>query len=243
MRFIDDFAYNNRLRKIDPAYKAGLVGLILLVCILAPTPFVGLAATCIAFLLAVGPAAIPVKVFGKILLAEFTFFILATVGVAVSITIASPLDVNPWAVRAGPLWISSSPAMLQNALLIVTRVMGCASAMNFLALTTPMVEVIQLLRRLRVPDLIIDLMTLMYRFIFVLLDSLNQMVLAQEVRLGFNGWRNSLRSVAQIAANLFIDAFRRSQRLQTALEGRGWEDALRVLPQEYERPSWPWRVH
>jgi len=234
MRFIDTFAYNNRLRKIDPAYKAGLVGLILVVCVLASTPYVGLAATCISFLLAVGVAGIPVKVFGKVLLAEFTFFALATVGVAVSITITNPLSVNPWAVQIGPLWFSSSLAMRQNTLLIITRVMGCASAMNFLALTTPIVEIIALLRRLRFPEILLDLMTLMYRYIFVLLESLERMVLAQEVRMGFNGWRRSINSAAQIGANLFVEAFRRSKNLEIALQGRGWDGSLRVLPQEYE---------
>jgi cobalt/nickel transport system permease protein len=234
MHFIDDFAYNNRLRKIDPAFKAGLVGVILAVCILAGVPHVGLASTLVITLLAVGPAAIPLKVFGRVLLAEFAFFLLATVGVAVSITITSPLSINPWAIQIGPLWFSSSPAMLENALLIITRVMGCASAMNFLALTTPMVEVIGLLRRLRVPELILDLMTLMYRYIFVLLESLDRMVLAQEVRMGFNGWRRSFNSAGQIGANLFIEAFRRSKKLEIALQGRGWDGSLRVLPQEYE---------
>ena len=235
MHLIDNYAYGNRLRKIDPAFKVGLASLILIVCLLSTSPYTGLVATIGIFSLTVGPAAIPAKVFGRVLLAEFTFFILATAGIAVSITTASPLSVNPWVLRIGSLWFSTSSVMLQNALLVISRVMGGAAAMNFLALTTPMVEVIGLLRRLRVPELLIDLMTLMYRFIFVLLESLERMVLAQEMRMGFNGWRRSLNSAGQIGANLFVEAFRRSQKLETALQGRCWDGTLRVLPQKYER--------
>ncbi len=242
MHFIDSYAYNNRLRKIDPAFKAGLAGLFLIICLLSTSPYVDLIAIIGIFALVVRLAGIPAKVFEQVLFAEFSFFVLTTAGVAVSITTISPLSINPWALHIGPLWFSTSSALLQNALLIISRVMGCAAAMNFLALTTPMVDVMNLLRRLRMPELLVDLMALMYRFIFVLLESLKRMVLAREVRMGFSGWRNSFESAAQIGANLFIEAFRRSRRLESALEGRCWDGSLHVLSQEYEGLVWPWKM-
>ncbi len=66
--------------------------------------------------------------------------------------------------------------------------------------------------------------------------------MAQEVRLGFNGWRQSMQSVGDIAANLFIEAFRKSQKLETSLEGRLWEGSFRVLPQDYETIQSPWHT-
>jgi cobalt/nickel transport system permease protein len=119
---------------------------------------------------------------------------------------------------------------------LVSRALACATALNFLALTTPVVDLIDLGRRLHIPELLIDMMTLIYRFVFALLDSLEQMRLAQESRLGYANSRTAMRSAALIASNLFMDTFRRSQRLQVALEGRCYEGTLRVLPSLRLRP-------
>lgn len=74
------------------------------------------------------------------------------------------------------------------------------------------------------------------RFVFVLLDSLERMTQAHEVRLGFANRHAALRSAALIGANLFIEAFRRSQRLELALRSRAWSGSLRVLPRAYTHP-------
>jgi cobalt/nickel transport system permease protein len=44
-----------------------------------------------------------------------------------------------------------------------------------------------------------------------------------------------MRSIGLLASRLFIDAFQRSQRLQKALESRGYDQELRVLPSQYHR--------
>ena len=49
-------------------------------------------------------------------------------------------------------------------------------------------------------------MTLIYRFIFVLLETAQAMRLAQEARLGYSSWGRWLRSVGMLASNLFLRA-------------------------------------
>ncbi len=236
MHIIDKYAYNNRLRFVDPAEKAILVFVVLLLCLLLNTPLVGVLAVLWMWVLAVWLAKIPFPVLGKILLTEFSFFVLATMGVALSVTFGSPLSVNPWAIKLGPLWFSSSPVLLNTALLILTRVMGGVAAMNFLTLTTPLVDLIELSRRWHVPGILVDLTVLMYRFIFVLLGSLEVMRKAQQSRLGYNTtyWR-AMNSAALLGSRLFIETFQRSRVLQTALESRGYEGGMfQVLAMDYE---------
>lgn len=187
-------------------------------------------------ILSVAWARLPAGFVLRLMLAEGGFLVAGVLGVAVSISTPPSLD----AAALGPFWLNLTPASLYLASMLLARSLSCAVAMNFLALTTPLVDLVDLLRRAHAPDLLIDLMTLIYRFIFTLLDCPDRMVTAQEVRMGFSGWRTSLHSAAQIGANLFIEAFRRSRRLETALEGRGWDgSSLHVLPQEYEHLRWP----
>ncbi len=234
MHIIDLYAYSNRIRRVDPAHKFGLTLLVILLCLLLNEPLVGLLAVVWMMVLAVRLAGLSPRTFGRVLLAEATFLALTTIGVALSVSLADPRGVTPWAVNLGPLWLSTSPQAIVTGLNILLRALGAAAAMNFLALTTPLVDLVELFRRWRVPPEIIDLMTLIYRFIFVLLESLDRMQMAQASRLGYQApYLQAMNNAALLGSRLFIDAFQRSRRLQLALESRGFSGDLRVLPAVY----------
>ena len=239
MEIIDRYAYTNRLRAVDPAYKLALAVLTLVLCLALDSVAVG----CLAILWMAGAAVllarIPGRVFVGVLLAEGAFLVLTTIGVALSVTVKDPAGLALWAWRVGPWWLSSSPERLHLAARLVARALGCASAMNFLSLTTPLVDLIDVARRAHVPSLVIDMMTVIYRFIFVLLDSLERMRTAQESRLGYANFRCGVSSAALLATRLFIETYQRSQRLQTALTSRGYVNELRVLPAVYQND---WRL-
>ncbi|NJO83957.1 MAG: cobalt ECF transporter T component CbiQ [Blastochloris sp.] len=239
MHLIDRYAYNNALRRTDPAQKGGLAVLTILLCLLLDRPTVGLLA--VAWMLALTAlwARVPAFAFGRTLLAEGLFLLLSVVGVALSVSLSQP-DAAPLAWRIGPLWFSTSSDALDLALRLLTRALGCAAALNFLILTTPLTDLIELLRRLRIPETLIELMTLIYRAIFVLLESLERMRIAQDARLGYHDARRAMRSAALLGSQLFLDAYRRSKRLQIALDSRGLDGPLRVLPLDYtfDRRAW-----
>lgn len=236
MHIIDCYAYSNKIRAVDPAQKAGLALVVLLLCLILNHPVVSVLAVAWMWTLAVWQAALPAFVFGRVLLAELFFLSLATVAVALSVSTTSPVDPQAWLLSLGPLRISSSPDALYDASNLVLRALGAASAMNFLALTTPLVDLVELMRRLRFSPVLIDLMAVMYRFIFVLLESLNRMYLAQNSRLGYSSYRRGMMSAGLLGSQLFIDTYRRSRRLQTALDARGYTGGdLRVLPATYYR--------
>jgi cobalt/nickel transport system permease protein len=82
-------------------------------------------------------------------------------------------------------------------------------------------------------------MTLIYRFIFVLLESLDRMYTAQASRLGYATFKRGMLSAALLGSQLFIETYRRSQRLQVALASRGYTGDLRVIPIQYR---YDWRL-
>lgn len=235
MHIIDRYAYNNRIRRVDPAHKVGLAFTVLLLCLLLNEPLVGLATVGWMYWLAVRLAQLPPRAFGRVLLAEATFLVLATLGVIISLSLTDPRAIIPWAWSIGPLWISSSPDALYQGVTLILRALGCAAAMNFLALTTPLVDMLELFRRWRVPPLLVDLMVIIYRFIFVLFDSLDRMHTAQRSRLGYHTtYMRAMNNAALLGSRLFIDAFQRSRRLQLALDSRSYDGGdIRVLPSRY----------
>ncbi len=233
MRLLDRYAYTCAVRRVDPAQKAALALLAVLLCLLLDRPAVGLLAALWMLALTTLWARVPAGVFARVLCAEAVFLALSVLGVALSAGAGTPAALWSW--QIGPLWVGSSPAALELALRLAARALGCASALNFLILTTPLVDLIDLLRRLRVPGTLIDVMTVTYRAIFILLDSMARMYAAQDARLGYRDARRALRSAALLGGGLFLDAYRRARRMQLALECRGMDGPLLVLPALYVR--------
>ncbi len=241
MRVIDRYAFGNALRQIDPAQKGGLALLAIILCLALDRPAVGILALIWMLALTTWWAGVPIRVFSRVLLMEGLFLGLSVVGIALSIGGETPAT-TVFAWRIGALWLSVAPESLTLATHVLTRSLGCVAALNFLILTTPLIDLIDLMRRIRLPEGLIDVMALTYRAIFVLLDSLERMATAQNARLGYATARTAMRSAALLASQLFLDAYRRSQRAQIALESRGFDGALRVLPLTYRRSPRVWQA-
>ncbi|MEM7534228.1 MAG: cobalt ECF transporter T component CbiQ [Chloroflexota bacterium] len=235
MHIVDQYAYGNRLTSVNPAYKAGLALIVILLCLSLNHPLVGLTALVWMAGMTVLWAKVPAHVFAKVLLAEVSFLLLTTVGIAISVSLNAPDLDHFWGRQVGPFWLTTSSASLYQASLLVSRAIGAASALNFLAFTTPLVDIVVLLRWCRLPEALIDVMVIMARFIFVLLDTLTGMVTAQESRLGYHaGYRRGMSNAAHVGARLFVNATQRSQRLETALRSRGYGESIRVITPTYK---------
>jgi cobalt/nickel transport system permease protein len=115
------------------------------------------------------------------------------------------------------------------------KALGAASCLYYLSLSTPLVDILSTLRRLRCPKLLLELMGLMYRSIFVLLETAETMIIAQNSRLGYSDVRTGFRSMSALASTLFIRAYKRSEDLYIALEARGYDGELNVLEEPFKR--------
>ena len=232
MQLIDRYAYATKIRTVDPGHKAALAVLVLTLCLVLDKPAVGFLTALGMWALACLWAATPPLIFARILAAEGVFLALTAAGVALSAGAGSHPS-GMWSVGLGAVWIGADAASLVTAERLVSRALGGAAAMNFLALTTPMVDLLEVARRIRLPALLCDLMTVVYRFTFTLLDSLERMHTAQESRLGYVNLRRGTASAGLLGGQLFLDAYRRSKRLETALQSRAYRGEFRVLPITY----------
>jgi cobalt/nickel transport system permease protein len=116
------------------------------------------------------------------------------------------------------------------------RVAGALSSQFFLVLTTPMTSILLILRKARIPKVLIETSLLIYRYIFVFLEVMETMHTAQELRLGYSGLRKRLRSTSLLIANLFIRTLEQGERTFTAMSARGYDGNIRVL-EDVPRPS------
>jgi cobalt/nickel transport system permease protein len=90
-------------------------------------------------------------------------------------------------------------------------------------ITTPFAQVLTALRWMRVPGILVDTLAMMYRYAFLLHDEFRRMRLAAQSRGGRSSRRREMQVIARIAAQIFLRAFDRSERIYWAMTARGGE--------------------
>jgi cobalt/nickel transport system permease protein len=210
---IDREAHLNRWRRKPLAEKALLaLGMMVLALALKPAVAVLVAFTMTAATL-VGARVSP-RLWLGCMAAPLGFL---TVGV---VTLSLRIDAHG---------IALAPAGFVEAGALIARSVAGLTCMLFLALTTPASDLVGGLGSLGLPSEIVDLALLMYRFVFILGDSVVAMNAAQAARLGHTTARRRLTCAGLIAANLLPRALDRARRMEIALASRGWRGELRVL--------------
>jgi cobalt/nickel transport system permease protein len=231
---IDAYAYANRWRWVHPAEKIIFAALTIALCLASGAPLVCLLGLGMATLAVTRGAGIPLRAYWHFLRLPFGFIIAGVLTMAVvAVPGGGPDTLVAWPM--GPWHIGVTSASLAQAARVLAVSVASVGCTLFLALTTPMVDISDQLRRWHVPALFVELMLLVYRFIFVLLETAQAMHLAQESRMGYSTWGRSLRSVAMLASNLYLRSHARASALVTALSARGYTGELRVLQ---PRPEW-----
>ena len=145
-----------------------------------------------------------------------------------AVVAAIPVGDSLWGFTADGLWLGGR---------IFCKALGAVGCMYFLALNTPVTDLTMALGKLHVPKLLVELMELIYRFIFVLAETAANIRTAQDSRLGYRGFRRSVSSLGMLASMVFLRAWRKAERIYTALESRGYTGSLTTLNDAY-RPGW-----
>lgn len=126
-----------------------------------------------------------------------------------------------------------APEMLPQVEAIAARALAALAALLSLVLTTPLPDLIGLLRRLRTPEILLDLMVLCYRMLFVFSATTRDIVSAQDARLGYSTRRRGLRSLGQLIASLSLGIWLRARALHRAALARNGDGPLRFLTPVY----------
>ena len=116
------------------------------------------------------------------------------------------------------------------------RVAGGLSTQVFLVLTTPVTSILLILRKARIPQVLVETSLLIYRYIFVFVEVMETMHTAQELRLGYSGLIKRLRSTSLLIGSLFIRTLEQGERTFTAMNARGYDGNIRVL-EDLPKPS------
>lgn len=216
---IEQAAYGNRWRRVNPAAKGTFALAGLLAAFAAPTPpAAALIAALLAGVVCLGAGVAP-GLYLRAAAPAVGFLALS----ALTLLVALDADLSwRWAPEAWPRVAELS-----------ARSLASLAALLGLVLTTPLPDLLGLLRRLRCPDVLLDLMVLCYRMLFVFSAALHDTATAQRARLGYASPHLTRRSLGLLAANLTLQVWQRAHALHQAAQARNGDGALRFLSPDF----------
>lgn len=118
------------------------------------------------------------------------------------------------------------------ALHVMLKAFGGVSAMYMLTLSTPIAKILVVLHKMHVPSIIVELMQLIYRYIFLLSDLNQKQKDAARSRLGYHNFNAAIRSFSYGLANLLVMSLQRAEACYDAMESRGYDGTFRMLEEE-----------
>ena len=174
---------------------------------------------------------------GKISLKKYIdFFKVPTIFLLISVAVIninfSKNITDFYYFNIGDLYIYTTDENIKKSCILFWRALSGVSSMYMLALSTPLNEIIYVIKKVRTPQIIIELMYLVYRFIFIMRDSYKSMRKSIESRLGFRDYRTSLLSFGKIISNILIVSLRKSNSFYDSMESRDYKGEIRFFIKE-----------
>lgn len=138
-------------------------------------------------------------------------------------------------ITIGNLKITAYIEGLNHGILIVCRVIAGVLLILFLSMTTPTHKLIMAASWFRMPKPMVELLFLIYRYIFVLFEEMLCIREAQKVRLGYSNWRRSMNSLSSLGGSLILRAYDRANHVFDAMMARGYNGATYAVHTEHLR--------
>ncbi len=225
MLIIDKYAYTNNLTKFNPMAKFLFAIGSLFISIAINNIYINLAIFIIMFMMTTVIARIPIKAYIKLYIVPVIFLLFSIIPILISI---GKTNVFIYSVNIGKYYFGLNKETIYTALMTASRSIACISATYFLALTTPINQLIKIFKDLKVPNFIIELIILIYRFIFIFLEEIKEIYMAQEMRYGYYGTKNSFKSFGILIKSLFVGVFLSYEDMVIALESKLYDGEFKI---------------
>ena len=97
-----------------------------------------------------------------------------------------------------------------------------------------MIELFAVFKASRLPESLIELTMLIYRYIFVFLEIAISIMYAQTIRLGYSNFRRSINSISMLISTLFIRSWEQGDKLFLAMNSRCYNGKMTIF--EVQKP-------
>jgi cobalt/nickel transport system permease protein len=237
---IDTLAYSSRLRQLPPEHKLIFAIALLLITYIAQAP-VQLAIAGWVSIWTVIYAGIPASVYLRLLSITTAFWLTSLPALiigGVDVSHLPSIQSDVWQGFAwGDYYLYLSHQGVQQAGALGVRAIASTACIYFVVLTIPFSEILNVLRRIGCPALLIELMMMMYRFIFVLLKTARELWTAQQSRGGYRTRKLWMKSLGLLIGQLLRRTLQNYRQVSLTLHSRGFTGNFHVCHSRQYQPS------
>jgi len=226
---IDFYAYASKIRHWNSTFKVFFSVLILILCIVLDNPYVSVVVIIAMAYLIIVKGELPVHEYLSILSIPIVFILIGTFTIAIDF---SKLPRGQYNLYLGFCYIFTSQAKLKETVFLILKVFAAISALQMMTLSTPSSEIIYVLRKAHVPKLILELMNMIYRYIFILMDVYTKMKNSAESRQGYCDFKTSCNTFGSVASNMLVLSLKKANTYYDAMEARCYDGDLIFLEED-----------
>lgn len=231
---IDFYAYSSNLRDMNSTFKVSFSMLTLILCIVLNNPYVSATVILAMAYLTIIKGGLSLSGYLSIMTIPLSFILLGTITIGIDFS-AQPL--GQYNLYLGFCYVFTSVEKLKAMSFLILKTFAAISAMEMMTLSTPSSEMISVIKRAHMPKLIVELMYMIYRYIFILFDVNIKMRNSAESRLGFCDLKTSWHTFGNIVSNILIVAFKKADAYFNAMEARCYDGELVFLEEVKEVKS------
>ena len=217
---IDYYAYASQIKHWNPTFKVSFSLVTMVLCIAFDNPYVSMVVIASMAYITIIKGQLPLHEYLRVLAIPITFILLSVVAIIFDFS-KEPMGLYDFSIGFGYLFTSS--AMIKTGLYLMLKVFAAISALQMMTLSTPSSEIISVLRKAHVPKLVIELMNMIYRYIFILLEVSTKMKNAADSRLGNCDFKTACSTFGNIGANLLVISMRKANAYYDAMESRCYD--------------------
>lgn len=235
---IDSFAYNSKIRSWNAGFKVLLAMASLILCIAFNNIYVSIAVILMMGYLTVVIGGLEFDHYLSMMTIPIVFMIVGAITIAIGYSFKPIGQYNLNVFNLFYIYWSDK-SLMQTAVLIL-KALGSVSALYMMTLSTPLTELVSVLRKIHMPKLIVELMNMIYRYIFIMLETYGRLRNSAESRLGYCDFKTACYSFGNIASNLFVVSLKKANAYYNALEARCYDGELLFL--EDVKPVKTWQI-
>ena len=165
---IDDYAYKNKLYKVNPNKKFIIGMLLLILSLINPFNYISLLIIALMSFVIVVIAKIELKDYLHFIKIPLTFLIISII--MILLNFSHNKEIFLYSIKIGNLYVGVTNESLKSAMHLFFRALSCLTCIYFIMLTTPFYQLIFVFKKLHLPDVVLEISMLMYRFIFIFME-------------------------------------------------------------------------
>lgn len=227
---IDDYAYKNKLYKVNPNKKFIIGMLLLILSLINPFNYISLLIIALMCFVIVVIAKIELKDYLHFIKIPLTFLIISII--MILLNFSHNKEIFLYSIKIGNLYVGVTNESLKSAMHLFFRALSCLTCIYFIMLTTPFYQLIFVFKKLHLPDVVLEISMLMYRFIFIFMEEVSDIRKSQELRFGYINLKNGYNSFGLLVSMLFKRMMIRYDEMSIALDMKLYDGTFHIVGDE-----------